>query len=100
MEPIFTPQEKEAAKRRDVTVFTEMVEETFFAERNLPTDVHRVEYRIGTETFIDAVRAYKKVDIFDLYYDKLSTMDGAIVDIKSGYGTVKPKLFNIQTTAA
>jgi len=100
MEPIFTTEEKEAAKRRDVTVFSEMVDESFFAERNLPTDVHRVEYRINSETFVDAVRAYKKVDIFDLYYDKLSTIDGVILDIKSGYGTVKPKLFNAQTATA
>ena len=51
-----------------MTIFSEMVEESFFTQKQLPTDVHRVEYTINEETVVDAVRAYKKSDIFDVYY--------------------------------
>ena len=96
MEPIWTPEEKQAATRHDVTIFSEMVEESFFQQKQLPTDVHRVEYTINEETVVDAVRAYKKSDIFDVYYDKLKTINGLVIDIKNGYGSIKPKLFNTQ----
>ena len=56
----------------------------------LPTDVHVVTYRYpdGT-TGCDAVRSYKSSDIFDAYHDARLT----VLSITSGYGSIKPKLF-------
>ena len=63
-----------------------------FDDKQLPTDVHIITYTVGGETYHDAVRSYTKVDIFDQYYDKLKDI-GTIVDIKSGLGRIKPKLY-------
>ena len=56
----------------------------------LPTDTHLVSF-ITPEGDLghDAVRAYKKSDIFDCYHDS----GLRVLDIKSGYGQIKPKLF-------
>ena len=59
--------------------------------KNLPSDVHAVTYvEEGTEK-VDAVRSYKMSDIFDAYYD-FGLKD--IKSIKSGFGNIKPKLYN------
>ncbi len=57
---------------------------------DLPTDTHlvRISNEAGVE--IDAVRAYKSVDIFDVYHD----LGYTVHEIKSGYGAVKPKLWS------
>ena len=69
-------------------------------DSDLPTDVHVVEYVKNQELFLDAVRAYRKVDIFDQYHDKLSAeaesgqiTNFEILSITSGYGKIKPKLY-------
>ena len=68
-----------------------------FDDRELPTDMHIVHYSVGGDVYFDAIRAYTKVDIFDVYYDKLKDI-GSIHSIKSGYGRIKPKLYGkIQT---
>ena len=64
-----------------------------FDDSQLPTDVHIVSYEINGELYVDAVRAYTKVDIFDEYYDKLKERGGLIKEIKSGFGRIKPKLY-------
>ena len=65
----------------------------------LPSDLHLIHYEQFGEPRIDGVRAYKVVDIFDFYYDMLKEEGGswAIHSIKSGYGRVKPRLYNEQT---
>ena len=62
-------------------------------DKELPSDTHIIEYRIGNKVFTDAVRAYTMVDIFDAYFDKLSKVNGEITRIKSGFGNIKPKLY-------
>lgn len=58
---------------------------------DLPTDTHLVTYKFSEgATGCDAVRAYKKSDIFDAYHDS----GLQVLEIKSGFGAVKPKLFN------
>ena len=88
---------------KDVITFMENVTKEEIRELNseLPTDIHLVEYVRGQELFFDAVRAYRKVDIFDTYYDKLNAearqgliSNFEIKSITSGYGSIKPKLFN------
>ena len=59
--------------------------------KTLPTDVHAVVYEEDGITKVDAVRAYKMSDIFDGYWDwGIRT----ISSITSGYGNIKPKLYN------
>lgn len=86
----------------DVIVFMEKVtrEEIADMRSEIPSDVHLVEYVKGNDLFIDAIRAYKKVDIFDYYYDSLNEAAeaGAITNfeirsITSGHGSIKPKLY-------
>jgi len=60
----------------------------------LPTDLHLVEYEVEGKLYVDAIRAYKMSDIFDGYYDKLQPLGGKVKSITSGYGNIKPKLYN------
>ena len=56
----------------------------------LPTDVHVVTYRYPDgATGCDAVRSYKKADVFDAYHDARLQ----VLSISSGWGSIKPKLF-------
>jgi hypothetical protein len=64
-----------------------------FDAKGLPTDVHVVMYVIGGKTLYDAVRGYTKVDIFDAYHDKLKSQNGSVLDIRSGYGNIRPNLY-------
>lgn len=62
---------------------------------DLPTDTHLVTgINPEGQPFADAVRAYKSVDIFDVYHD----LGYGIQGIKSGFGSIKPKLFVNQIT--
>lgn len=63
--------------------------------RDIPTDTHLVTFRtIDGAVSADAVRAFNKVDIFDAY------ADGGlrIIEIKSGFGSIRPNLYGIKTT--
>ena len=56
----------------------------------LPSDTHLVRFRTpegGLEC--DAVRSFTKADIFDAYHDA----GLEVLEIKSGWGRIKPKLF-------
>ena len=56
----------------------------------LPTDTHLCHYKSPAgDVFFDAVRAYKKADVFDAYHD----MGYTVLSIRNGYGNIKPKLF-------
>ena len=59
-------------------------------EPMLPTDVHLVRYTKGDGEKIAAIRAYKYVEIFDELYDQGYT----VLEIKRGFGRIKPKLYN------
>ena len=57
-------------------------------DKQLPSDTHLVV----TDKGVYGVRAYKAVDIFDSFHD-----EGHIVsEIRSGFGIIKPKLYNSQ----
>ncbi len=75
-----------------IQVIEEGINLDTFDDTSLPTDVHVVTFtKDGVKQF-DVVRAYSKVDIFDVYYDKLGK-DSPIHSIKSGYGRIKPILY-------
>ena len=86
----FTKDEKQLLKFK---VFDQNVDPKEINDSDLPTDIHLVEYSIGDTLYFDSVRAYKAVDIFDPYYDKLKALGGELISITSGYGNIKPKLF-------
>jgi len=94
----WSEEDRAAADYCGVKIFiVNTTEEDVIADnKNLPTDVHLVEYTVGGETYYDAPRAYKTVDIFDAYYDKLTPIGGKVVSIRNGYGNIKPKLWNAQ----
>ena len=85
----FTAEEKRLLK---CNIFDQGIDPKAIDESSLPTDIHLVEYTIGDTLYVDMVRAYKAVDIFDAYYDKL-VGKGELLSITNGYGRIKPKLF-------
>lgn len=76
------------------------LEEVKALDKDLPSDTHLIEYTEDNTLYVDAVRAYTKVEIFDIYWDKLtakaelgSIATFSISSITSGFGSVKPKLW-------
>ena len=65
-------------------------EEMVALDADLPSDVHLVEAEKDGKVSVDAVRAYKAVDVFDVYFDLGYTVKA----IRNGYGRIKPKLWN------
>ena len=59
-------------------------------EPMLPTDVHLVRYAKDGVEKVAAIRAYKYVEIFDELYDQ----GYQVLEIKRGFGRIKPKLYN------
>ena len=90
----WTDADKDRLKRREVIIHQQNVLEVDLDQKNLPSDIHMVEYEQEGETYSDAVRAGKMSEIFDAYYDKLKEVGGALVSIRSGFGSIKPKLWN------
>ena len=86
----FTPEELRLSR---IHIMARNIDPKTFDDREMPTDIHMVSYKIHEEIFIDVVRAYTMVDIFDEYYQKVKDLGGVIVSIENGYGKIKPKLF-------
>ena len=62
-------------------------------DKQLPTDIHLVRYKKPTwkkKEKVSAIRAYRKVDIFDTLHDQ----GYQVLEIESGFGTIRPNLFN------
>ena len=62
-------------------------------ESELPSDIHLVRYKKPSwkkKERVSAIRAFRQVDIFDHLHDA----GYAVLEIKSGFGRIKPKLFN------
>ena len=74
-----------------------MAEETSHDElvaldADLPSDTHLVRYELGGQEYVAAIRCFKKADIFDALFDH----GAKVLEITSGYGRIKPKLFGYQ----
>ena len=78
---------------KDVLIYQQNIKAADLKESELPTDIHIVEYENEGKLYSDAVRAYKKSDIFDAYYDKLKETGGKIISITNGYGRIKPNMY-------
>jgi len=92
----WTDDDKERLKKIEVIIHQQNIRESDLVQKTLPTDIHMVEYVQEEETYSDAVRAAKKSDIFDSYYDKLKEVGGVVISIRSGFGTIQPKMYNPQ----
>tara|TARA_Y100000022_G_scaffold181508_1_gene174235 strand:+ start:3823 stop:4125 length:303 start_codon:yes stop_codon:yes gene_type:complete len=87
-----TPNKAELLVARKCVLLMEETSHQELVDLNgdLPTDTHLVSgINAEGQPFFDAVRAYKSVDIFDVYYD----LGYGVEAIKNGYGAIKPKLF-------
>ena len=88
----WTDEERESCKRRDVNIFILNTAPEDIAEMDaeLPTDTHLIEYIVDGETTYDAIRAYKKSNIFDEYWDKYRH---DFKNMTQTEGRVNPKLW-------
>ena len=62
-------------------------------DAQLPSDIHLVRYKKPSwkkKEKVSAIRAFRQVDIFDHLHDA----GYAVLEIRSGFGRIKPKLFN------
>ena len=60
-------------------------------DSSFPNDAYLIWYIVDGEQYIDLTRCSKKVNLFDMYYDKYGP--GSVQKIDFGYGRVSPKLW-------
>ena len=60
-------------------------------DSSFPSDAYLIWCVSDSETHIDLTRCTKRVNLFDMYYDKYGP--GAVQKIDFGYGRVNPKLW-------
>jgi hypothetical protein len=60
-------------------------------DSSLPNDAYLIWYIVDGEEYIDLTRCPKRVNLFDMYYDKYGP--GAVKKIDFGYGRTNPKLW-------
>ena len=80
---------------KDVLIHIESTTHEKFVKMDseLPSDVHLVRYKKPSwkkKEKISAIRAFKMTDIFDFLHDA----GYAVLEIRQGYGRIKPRLFN------
>ena len=82
-------------KKHDVILLLDSttVKDVEDGSKNLPSDVHIVRYVEEGVEKVDAVRAYRKTDIFDAYYDLCIKN---IKEIVSGYGSIRPNMYQTE----
>lgn len=92
-EVYWTPQEKSNLKNKYSTeLLVENCGPIELNDKSYPLDAYLVIYKNSDgEIQKDLVRSSKKVNIFDMYYDKFGP--GALISIEFGPGTVNPKLW-------
>ena len=60
-------------------------------DTSVPNDAYLIYYELENNSYVDVCRGRKKVDIFDLYYDKFGP--GSVKKIDFGYGRTNPRLW-------
>lgn len=83
-----------------IQILQQGIDPNNFDSKGLPSDTHVVKYKVNNSIMYDAVRGYTKADIFDTYYDKVKPLNGEILDIRSGYGSIRPNLYGKIKTGA
>lgn len=92
----WTPEEKkEIPSRYGCDLLFERTTLQQIKDPSLPSDAYIVIYCVNDETFMDLCRG-KKVNIFDMYYDKFGP--GSVQKIDWGYGKVNPRLWGYKVS--
>lgn len=87
----WTPEEKkEIPSQYGCELLFERTTLEQIKDPSLPSDAYVVIYRVDDETVMDLCRG-KRVNIFDMYYDKFGP--GSIQKIDWGYGKTNPRLW-------
>ena len=60
-------------------------------DASFPNDAYLIWYIVDGVTYVDLTRCHKKVNLFDMYYDKYGP--GSVQKIDFGYGRKNPKLW-------
>jgi hypothetical protein len=60
-------------------------------DTSFPNDAYLIWYIEDGKQYIDLTRCHKKVQLFDMYYDKYGP--GAVQKIDFGYGRVNPRIW-------
>jgi hypothetical protein len=60
-------------------------------DSSLPSDAYLIWYTIDGEEHLDLTRCPKRVNLFDMYYDKYGP--SSVKKIDFGYGRINPKLW-------
>lgn len=60
-------------------------------DASFPNDAYLIWYIVDDIEYIDLTRFFKRVNLFDMYYDKYGP--GSVQRIDFGYGRVNPKLW-------
>ena len=63
-------------------------------DSSFPSDAYLIYYKINENNYIDLCRG-RRVNLFDLYYDKFGP--GTIQKIDFGYGRVNPRLWGYKS---
>jgi hypothetical protein len=90
----WTEVDLEIAQKNEVIIHQQNIKEMDLIQKELPSDIHMVYYNHDGKEYSDAVRAARKSDIFDIYYDKLKPLNGELIAIKSGFGCLRPNMYN------
>jgi hypothetical protein len=87
----WSPAEKESAKRLyNCEILIERCSISEAKKGNYPNDAYLVSYESGGKLFYDLTRAHKRVNIFDMYWDKFKTN---FKGIDFAFGKINPKLW-------
>lgn len=89
---VWTTHEKEISKSRyGCEILKERCNLSDAKDSSLPLDAYLVTYLVEGSICYDITRSSKRVNIFDMYYDKFGS--GNIQDIRWADGKVNPKLW-------
>ena len=94
-EMVWTKDEKDNLKSKYGTEI--LIEDGSLEDVNIkqaPTDAYIIKYVYDDQVRYDLTRG-TKIKIFDMYWDKFK---GGIKSIEYGRGTIKPNLWNYQST--
>ena len=91
----WTDDDKIRLNKTEVIIHQQNIFERDLDNKSLPTDIHLVEYIHENKQYSDAVRAARKVDVFDAYFDKLKEAGGGKINsIRNGFGNISPKFYS------
>jgi hypothetical protein len=63
-------------------------------DTSFPNDAYLIWYITEGKQYIDLTRCHKRVNLFDMYYDKYGP--GAVQKIDFGYGRTNPRLWGVK----